>query len=112
MQRFEVTVADNKYSEEMQIGIRFQSSGYEDEMYHKYSSEDRHDSVFIARVATAVMARFCAYIFPKYEIKIELGKPHEIRYSYDSNPVYELRVIIKGYMTKSEQTIMIDQLNR
>lgn len=114
MKKFEVTVQNSKYEQEMQVGVRVVTPSHMDDMdrirwYN--SSEDKPDTVYLARVATAVMSRFCAYIFPKYGITIELGKPLDAYYSYNQTLTHEMRIIIKGYMDKIEQDRMLEMLN-
>lgn len=115
MQRFEVTVNDTGLiAQEMQVGIRYVSRGYEDEMMlTRTCSTDILPTTFVARMATAVMSRFCAYIFPRYDLTIHLGQPYEPYYTYGGEPTnYEMGIIIKGVMSKGEQTTLLEMLNR
>lgn len=114
MQQFEITVKDSNYAGEMEIGICHVSRGYEDELAIKRScSTDIPKTTYIARMATAVMSRFCAYIFPRYDVTIHLGKPREPYYFYgEYGSSYEMRIYIRGVMSKEEQDRLVELLNR
>lgn len=113
MQQFEVTVKEG-YDGEMQVSVFLRSTSiHEEHMYKQYSSDEIPQSLFISRVASAVMSRFCVFLFPRYEIRLELGKPMDTYYALSQNDMmYELRIAIKGYMNKLEQERMVDELNR
>ena len=113
MQKFEVTVKQSEYSEEMEVGVRLLSTSFHEEtMFRRYSSDEKPDSLHISRVASAIMSRFCVFLFPRYEIRMELGKPTDVYYSLSPDLAYELRVSVKGHMNKLEQDRMVEELNR
>jgi len=115
MQKFEVTVKEANYVGEMEAGIRLVSTRREDEYFtlKRKCSTDVPDTVYIARVATAIMSKFCAYVFPRYDITIHLGKPHEPYYYFgEYGKCYEIRVHVRGVMNKIEQARLVEELNR
>lgn len=116
MHKFEVTVKDTgSLAQEMQVGIRYVSHGYEDEyMLKRGCTTDIQPTTYIARMASSVMSRFCAYIFPRYDLTIHLGKPYGPEYFYGEYGAgnYELGIIIKGVMSKEEAKRIEDMLNR
>lgn len=113
MKNFEVTVQENKISHEVECHISLQSNGFED-LYNNYPNKVP-EYVYLARVANSVMSRFCALLFPRYEVMIRLGRPIEYRYYNDDGYgtlTKELVVRITGYMDESEKHRLVEMLQR